>query len=399
MTFVVLITILAALEITLVVTVRRLRRRFQWLITEADDIPTLEATALRKFLETSFDADLGWVRRPLTSGVEKGKCGEIIFHIDEHGARRAPHTGKPVVIGCFGDSYVFCRQVADDETWEAELSRRLGLGVANYGVGNYGADQALLRYERTKLPPTVRVAVLGFVPETICRVQSVWKHYLEFGNTFAFKPRFTFGPDGALALLPNPVRGADDFARLADILPRVRETDGFYRRKFRALQFRLPYMLSFLRHPVRHSGLLATLAGGRAKEASAFALIMARNIRDAHAMYREPEATRLLTAILQRFKASAEARGHLPLVLVLPQLLDLEANANGPAVYESYFSELGALMAVLDVTGAVRRASAEAYVEDRYGGHFSAHGNCIVAGEIAAWMRARNVFQGESATA
>ena len=27
---------------------------------------------------------------------------------------------------------------------------------------------------------------LGFVPETISRIQSYWKHYLEFGNTFAF---------------------------------------------------------------------------------------------------------------------------------------------------------------------------------------------------------------------
>ena len=28
------------------------------------------------------------------------------------------------------------------------------------------------------------------MPETILRVHSFWKHYLEYGNTLAFKPRF-----------------------------------------------------------------------------------------------------------------------------------------------------------------------------------------------------------------
>ncbi len=91
----------------------------------------------------------------------------------------------------------------DDETWEAQLSRQEGFGVLNFGVGNYGVDQGFIRYEGMTLPDTVKVIVMGFVPETICRIQSYWKHYLEFGNTFAFKPRFILDPKGRLTLLEN----------------------------------------------------------------------------------------------------------------------------------------------------------------------------------------------------
>ncbi len=41
-------------------------------------------------------------------------------------------------------SFVFSRQVEDDETWQHFLSRLSHSNVLNFGVGNYGFDQALL---------------------------------------------------------------------------------------------------------------------------------------------------------------------------------------------------------------------------------------------------------------
>jgi hypothetical protein len=304
-------------------------------------------------------------------------------------------------VAAFGDSYVFCRQVEDEETWESELSRRLGVGVLNFGVGNYGVDQALLRYQRTALPASIRVVVLGFVPETICRIQSCWKHYLEFGNTFAFKPRFSLSSEGTLIVHGNPMQSAADFAELRRKLPQIQAADGFYRRKFRALQFRFPYLLSFLRHPVRHAQLigilvlrrLARLAGVRSSkfEALPFALIMAHNIRDAHRMYRDPEACRLLRAILLQFKQDANQRGHMPLILVIPQLLDLRVGEGEPTSYEGFFRELDAHMPVIDMTAALKAHNlSELYIDDRYGGHLSARGNGVVAEQLAIFLRQRN---------
>ena len=47
--------------------------------------------------------------------------------------------------------------------------------------------------------------------QTICRVQSQWKHYLEFGNTFAFKPIFNIENNEDLIEISNPMKGLKDF--------------------------------------------------------------------------------------------------------------------------------------------------------------------------------------------
>ena len=88
----------------------------------------------------------------------------------------------------FGDSYTFCRQVKDNETWEEIISKKKKTFVANYGVGNYGLDQAFLKLNLSKKNKENKIIIFGFVPETICRIQSCWKNYLEFGNISSFKP-------------------------------------------------------------------------------------------------------------------------------------------------------------------------------------------------------------------
>jgi hypothetical protein len=67
--------------------------------------------------------------------------------------------------------------------------KNLNLHVLNYGVGNYGFDQALLRFEKNK-HIQLEITIIGIVPETINRINSIWKHYLEFGNIYGFKPSF-----------------------------------------------------------------------------------------------------------------------------------------------------------------------------------------------------------------
>lgn len=383
---------LAALESGLRALVRSLRRDCQWLITEADETPAFEPQALRKFLAGSFDPELGWVRKPNSEGVEKGARGEIVFRIDERGARvDGGSHDRPPLAAAFGDSYVFGRQVEDGETWAAELGRLLGGEVANFGVGNYGADQGLLRYERTPLPEGMRWAILGFVPETICRVQSYWKHYLEFGNTFAFKPRFELDAAGALTLVPSAMAGAEDFAALADKLDYIRRHDGFYRRKFRALQFRGSYLLSLLRRPGRQFELIAAAWRRRrgAMGPEPFALVVRRNIREAHALYAEEAARQLLRAVLLRFAESARQRGHEPLVVVFPQLFDLKAGEKSTRAYREFFAEVGRDVPLLDLTEALHGDDIDAlYVEDAYGGHLSALGNAVAARALAERLAA-----------
>lgn len=379
---------LLVVEVLLIAVVHLQRKAFPWLITEEDECPSLSLDVVENFLDKSHDPVLGWVRRPGTEGVERGQRGSVTYHIDVDGARLIESKHVPLV-AAFGDSFVFCRQVEDNETWEAQWSSKAGIGVLNYGVGNYGVDQALIRYEQTLLPNTVRYAVLGFVPETICRIQSVWKHYLEFGNTLAFKPRFYIDSQGDLQLIENVIRKKEDFLSLSAWLPYLKQHDVFYQRKFRSVQFRFPYLASFLRHPFRHTSIMTAVAvravvrvfwgGGSLLETAPFSLVMRQNIKDAHSMYLDTEATALLTAILKRFVATARQRGHEPLILVMPQLLDLKLARKGPT-YCDYFEQLGRELPVLDLTNSLMDTEFECcYVNDQYGGHFSARGNQLVA--------------------
>lgn len=394
------ITILVLLEAALFLIVQLQRRSFPWLITERDELPAFDPRALQKYMDYSFDPRLGWVRRPDSSGIEHGQKGPINFHIDAAGSRTNSFEKSPPVIAAFGDSYAFCRQVEDDETWEAQLSRQQDCGVLNFGVGNYGIDQALLRYEGMALPDTVKVVVMGFVPETICRIQSYWKHYLEFGNTFAFKPRFTLDSEGRLILLENLMRNTKDFADLQEKLPEIREADGFYKKKFRSHQFRFPYIFSLMRNPLMHTMLISAVAirgiwrslgiANQRVENIPFTLVMKNNLCDAYRLYSDRKSTKLLSAVLIRFQEEAQRRGHIPLVLVMPQLLDLKLNKNKTAPYQAYFSKLAQQLPVLDLTEQFINTEFEKlYINDQYGGHLSADGNGLVAHEISTWLSSK----------
>lgn len=404
---------LAVFEIGLVLLIRRLRQRFQWLVTERDELPHFDAEALEKFFDYSFDPHLGWVRKANSSGIEKGKAGNIEFHINAAGARassfdtNAANDAPPAEMAVFGDSYAFCRQVADDQSWEAQLAKHKGIGVLNFGVGNYGVDQAVLRYESTVLPDTVRFAVMCFVPETICRVQSYWKHYLEFGNTFAFKPRFVLGPQGTLELLDNPIRSAADFATLAEKLPVIQKNDGFYEEKFRSFQFRFPYTLSLLRHPLQHGMLIAAVAlrglfrtlhiSWPLIDDMPFTLVMKNNIRDAHRQYQDRASTALLDAILMRFAEQARLRNQTPLVVVIPQFFDTRLNTKTAPPYRQFFNQLATKLPVIDLTEHfIATHSANTYINDQFGGHLSVEGNRLVSERVSIWLEQQKKNHGTS---
>ena len=88
-----------------------------------DELPELDQKALEKFVKKGMDPELGWVRKPYSSGQEKGRNGKKTqFTVNALGARSNPgYDGKYPVISLFGDSYAFGRQVNDNETWAFSL--------------------------------------------------------------------------------------------------------------------------------------------------------------------------------------------------------------------------------------------------------------------------------------
>ena len=388
---------LIASEVVLQAIVRYFRKDFQWLITEKDEYPEFDKDAFRKFIKSSYDKELGWVRKPNTNGIERGKYGNITYYIDEVGSRKNTITGETSIV-TFGDSYTFCRQVEDSQTWQFFLSKELGDKVLNFGVGNYGADQALLYYQRQTTPITTKVVILGFVPETICRVQSYWKHYLEFGNIFAFKPMFTL-ENGKLAHHKNLIGNLGGLSDIDEAIKFAKNKDLFYKSKFRRFQFRFPYLLRYLLNFQRHSVLFYLLA--RKKIFSAFRIknsnvenapfskIMLDNIKYSHDMYGSSYACNLLEKILVKFCDEAYRRGHKPLVLVMPQLIDIKIiNKQGNIPYSNFFSKINDKVPVLDMTTYVNNSNVEdLYTDDMYGGHFSELGNKLVADKVLHYLK------------
>ncbi|MEV0637662.1 hypothetical protein AB0I77_22435 [Streptomyces sp. NPDC050619] len=384
----------AAVEAAAWLLIRWHRPFFPWLITPRDAAPDIPADVVAAHAARSFDAELGWCRRPGEQANETTEQGTVGFRIDERGRRANPGFEElPPAVACFGDSFTFCRLVDDDRTWPHHLSRETGRVTANYGVGNYGLDQALLRLERELPALEADTVLMGVVPETIARVHSAWKHYFEYGNTLAFKPRFTLAADGALVHHPPAVTRPEDYAHYRMHLDRIQRLDPFYRRKFRQDLLRLPYMPRLVRRTRRHLPILWYLSVhrllGRPEAAfrRAFQVVLHANSRVGNALYREEEATRLLRVLVERFAHVCRDTGKRPVLVVLPQPTDLPATRSSRA-RDRFFASLAGTLPVVDLTADFRAHPAPSllYVHGRLGPHASDEGNRLIARVVGAHL-------------
>ena len=388
---------LAAMELGLAATVRALRKEFQWLIVPSDEAPEIPLELIDGYARQSFDPELGWVRRPNTAGRDVTDAGPVTFHIDERGCRSNPgFTGRPSDIAVFGDSYAFCRLTGDDQTFPSQLSELLGTNVLNFGVGNYGLDQAVLRLERELPALEARFVVMAVVPETMARIHSCWKHYFEYGNTLAWKPRFVLEGD-RLVLIPSAVQRAADLMHYQRDLARIRALDPFYSSKFRRDVFGFPHLWHLLRRFSRHGPILRQLLRGRitgdraAARRRAFAVVMQENIRATAELYERPAGRDLLRALVERFAGVCRRAGKTPLLVVLPQPIDLAWAERRADYYGAFWASLGERCPVLDLTRRFldQPRRADLYVGGALGPHVSAEGNRLIAEILATWIEDR----------
>ena len=221
--FIVFFTLL--LEFFLRIITKIGKKRFKWLIDYKDEYPKFDEEKIKIFIEKSFDKELGWVRKANSSGEEVSYKHKSYFKINKNGSRFNPNNSikfrKNVIT--FGDSFTFCRQVNNNKTWQAYLAKNKKINVLNYGVGNYGADQALMLSKRIIKNKKFNISILGIVPETILRINSCWKHYYEYGNIFGFKPRFIIKKN-KLYLIKNQIISADKFKNYKKYLNKIKET-------------------------------------------------------------------------------------------------------------------------------------------------------------------------------
>ena len=192
------------------------------------EFPVFDPKILSKFI--NYDAELGWEPRPASSGPDIGELrpnattdhedavrkAKSHYEINSDGSRKQPAPSVNLVgphIEIFGDSACMCREVEDNETFPFFLEEEHKLGPCkNFGTGNYGSDQAVLRANRRMTGSGI--AVLFVTLKSLERNTAVYKHYSEPGNYWAVKPRFVI-KEGKLELITRPFVEREGLENLA----------------------------------------------------------------------------------------------------------------------------------------------------------------------------------------
>jgi hypothetical protein len=389
----VIIFLLVIIEIIIRQTVLVVNKKFQWLIIQKDEIPTL-SIELKKFLEHGYDKELGWVRKPNTEHMEVGKYGQTKWTINEKGCRTNPNFDENKSnISCYGDSFTFSRQVNDDETWEHFLSEMLDTNVQNFGVGNYGIDQALLRMKREFEKNKTPIVILSVVPDTISRINSIWKHYSEYGNTFGFKPRFIMENEN-IKLIKNFIDNEKKFQEYKKYLPEIKKLDYFYERKFVKEKIYFPYLLTILKNFSRNFGIIfwiltINLLKKMNRDISTIEwkpmqIIMRINLKWRVKMFEKKQHKKLLKEIVRDYVKFAKAQNFKPILILLPQKDDILFIKKNYNFYKDFLKDIEKSSGLyhIDVTNdLLNEPDLDCLYSDdnEYGGHYSKEGNKKIA--------------------
>lgn len=402
----------AALEGLAFFLIRWLKRDFQWLITAGDQLPRIPQEGLRKFLDHGYDPQLGWERKPgtrkqeavMTLGEENQHPKLTSYSIDERGARCNPgHEAWPTLISTYGDSFAFARHVNDDETWQWYLSELTRTNVTNFGVGNYGLDQAMLRLKKEFPHNPSKIVVMMVVPETIARVVNIWKHYNEYGNILGFKGRFVLNDD-RLRWLENPIQRAEDFFAIRKHLSWIQQNDYCYRHKFLKDLIGFPYLYHLLKNRKRNLALIGSLLAKKIFKKlhlrnekitnGPWRIVLERNFEITRSLYRKGEMCELLAQIVLEFKANVQENGGHPVFVFAPYLHDLFYQKNQGCYYKCFLDRLEEKVSILDLGKSFSdfESPESLYVSSFYGAHFSPRGNHVVGEKVFEFLTKKGLW-------
>jgi lysophospholipase L1-like esterase len=191
-----LVLVIGSLLVTLVVVElgARLMRGPEWLGQWQNLVLQERTLADTRHGRFAYDAELGFIPTPGFTSAD--------FNYDARGYRIGPRLPEdeaarpPVVV--LGDSYTHGDEVADAQTWPAQLQGMLHRPVVNAGVTAYGIDQTVLRAARAVAELKPAAMVIEFIPDDLRRAEMrrVW------GTE---KPYFTLdGSDLTLRDVPVP---------------------------------------------------------------------------------------------------------------------------------------------------------------------------------------------------
>ncbi|WP_306058908.1 hypothetical protein [Natronococcus wangiae] len=390
-----------------------------------DEFPEIDRELLDKF--SSYDAELGWCPQP---NREKQKDtgdhlpGEevrsvVTYSTDEYGSRICPakerdedraadaaeterssgNANADVTVSTYGDSYCFCREVDDDETFQHYLAQELDTHVANYGGGNYGLDQALMRLKRQYPEDPTDYVFVVVTASSIARILSVWKHYQEFGNILAVKPRYAL-ENGSLERIESPVDEKEDLLDLESKADFLRAHDFHYDHWFKPHHATFPYTPDLLddaeklRYALYEAGIEFEKRTGKpipgidfdeAQTQSALRMEQPR-VRYHERLFDTHEP--LFDALISEFVDYADEREFTPVFVMVQQLRYATYESEHGPIYGDLLDRLDDRYDDLETIDMARHLDPDDGVESLYvergeGGHYSPETNREIANVLA----------------
>lgn len=378
---------IVVIEFLAFVIIKSAAKRFQWLITTKSKRPFLSKNVIEHFFKKSFDSELGWAPKAGSFGEDITELGVKTYHIDDKGRRFSPAYSKtPSKIAVFGDSFSFGRLVNDDETWPYGLSKLTKSYVPNYSVGGYGLDQALLRLKREIKTLDSKIILMCVVPETIARIHSYWRHYFEYGNTLAFKPRFAIEKDD-LKFYELFIKDQESFKKIEENEEFIQQVDHFYKYKFLENILCFPYLYRLWKtrrqnFPILKEVIFGFIFGQPEKyRKKAFKQVLKNNAQYTAELYDDDNARLLFSKLVDMFKTLCLEHNKKPVLVITPQPVDIERIGLGFYDYADFTSQLSEKLEVCDLTPLFieNKNVAEWFIEGELGPHLSVKGNDEVA--------------------
>ena len=255
------------------------------------------------------DPVLGWPR-PDAIGT-----GEY----DVRGSRIIPSFPDPhayVCVSTYGDSFTWGDDVGPEHAYANALAGMLGCRVENFGVGGYGTDQALLRYMHNT-EDQAPVVVLGHFSENIVRNVNQLRDFYATAR-FGFKPRFIRNAEGDLPLVPLPTLSSDEYLLVHRHANKLLPHEHFVPGTLGAPSIMgFPYTLTALR-ALFHYRIQARLRG-----------------QPSYAAFYDvshPSGGLYVTSgIVSEFFSAARQRSQQAVVMIIPDIKDLEILRGGNA--------------------------------------------------------------------
>jgi len=305
--------------------------------------------------------------------------------------RAKAYTGD--YLAAFGDSFTFCADVQDHETWEEYLAEMLQSNVYNFGVGAYGTDQAYLKFIEYSESGRVKtkVVTLSIIMENINRIVSTYrKFYTIVTGCPRTKPRFKlvkahelYSAEDELILIPNPIQDENDLQRLTDVsaIPSIGRFDYFFQKHLYWNAVDFPYSRQILSPAFRRKVLD----------------IFLERVNRLY-LWRDMEARGIMFKIIDNFVSRATTHGLVPIIMILPMKEDLiyrVENGENPApinLVEAYCRRKQYLcfnpisrMADAVITGGTQ-------VKRLIEGHARPAGNRLIAKNLFNFLKANDLL-------